>query len=223
MKEQVSSRVSGRAVASVLIAFPLAYVVNSGMPWSRRFTAEGDHAYYVPFLISIMLLHWLSVAVAWRVARAHGYDLSGLGLVTPMRRALGAAVVLLLVAALGVAARELFPPQEPLLRIPPAGLHLDGWAERAWWVPFAFTAAFCEEFVYRGFGITALRSRGHPPWRAVALATTSWCLVHGLGGVLLFPAYFVAGVGFSALFLWWRSLVPVMAVHVLIVLTVLGS
>jgi hypothetical protein len=80
MKEQVSPRVSGRALAVVLIAFPLTYLVNSGMPWSRRFTAEGDHAYYLPFLVSIMLLHWLSAAVAWRVARAHGYDLSGLGL-----------------------------------------------------------------------------------------------------------------------------------------------
>jgi len=223
MKEQVSPRVSGRALAVVLIAFPLAYLVNSGMPWSRRFTAEGDHAYYLPFLVSIMLLHWLSVAVAWRVARAHGYDLSGLGLVTSPRRALVVGAVLVLVAGLGVATRELYPAQEPLLRIPPAGLHLDGWVERAWWVPFSFTAAFCEEFVYRGFGITALRSRGHPSWRAVALASTSWCLVHGLGGVLLFPAYFIAGVGFSALFLWRRSLVPVMVVHVLIVLTVLGS
>lgn len=193
------------------------------MPWSRRFTAEGDHGCYVPFLLSIMLLHWLSVAVAWRAARARGYDLPGLGFVTPLRRAAMVGALLLLVAALAVISREFFPAQEPLVRIPPAGLHLDGWAERVWWVPFSFTAAFCEEFVYRGFAITALRSRGHPAWRAVALATTSWCLVHGLGGILLFPAYFLVGVGFSALFLWWRSLVPVMAVHVLIVLTVLGS
>ncbi len=210
-------------MAVVLIALPLAYVVNSGMPWSRRFTAGGDPAYYVQFIVSIMLLHWLSVAVVWRVARAHGYDLHALGLVTSLRHAVILGAVLLSVAALGVVAREIFPAREPLLRIPPAGLHLEGWAERVWWVPFSFTAAFCEEFVYRGFGITALRSRGHPTWRAVALATTSWCLVHGLGGVLLFPAYFIAGVGFSALFLWWRSLVPVMAVHVLIVLSVLGS
>jgi carbonic anhydrase len=48
-------------------------------------------------------------------------------------------------------------------------------------------------------------------------------LVHGLGGVLLFPAYFVAGLAFSALFPWWRSLVPVMVLHALVVLSVLGS
>ncbi len=95
--------------------------------------------------------------------------------------------------------------------------------ERVWWVPFAFSAAFCEEFVYRGLGINALRSRGHPVWRAAALATAAWCLVHGLGGLLLSPAYFLAGAGFAALLLWRGNLVPVMVVHLHIVLSVIGS
>ena len=86
------------------------------MPWSRRFTAEGDHAFYVQFLMSIMALHWLSAGLAWRVARAHGYDARSLGFRTSARRSLGIAAALLLAAILGVVSREFVAPQEPLVK-----------------------------------------------------------------------------------------------------------
>jgi membrane protease YdiL (CAAX protease family) len=77
--------------------------------------------------------------------------------------------------------------------------------------------------VYRGFGITVLRASGLRAGLAVVLPTVSWVLVHGVGGVLLFLPHFLVGLLFAGLFLWRRRLAPVLFVHALVDLTLLGT
>jgi membrane protease YdiL (CAAX protease family) len=210
-------------VVLLLVGFPGAYLLNSISPWSRRFSVENDPASFFAFVASLLALHWLSAgATIWGLRRS-GLRLADVGLTTSA--ALGALLVGVLVA-IGIALaifRDALGPRQPLWRGPAAGLHLTTTAQQGVWIVTSLSAGFCEELVYRGFGITVLRARG---WRfglPVVLPTISWVLVHGVGGVLMFVPHFVVGLFFAGLFLWRRRLAPVMFVHTLVDLSLLAT
>lgn len=216
-----AANVPVRSVALVLVGFPAAYLLNSISPWARKLSLEHDAAYFLPFLFSLLALHWLSVVVVIRVLHGNGLRLAQVGLVTSLRS--GALLVASLVAIGVVLAilREEMGGGEPVWQGPTAGLHLTTPAQRGAWIVASISAGFCEELVYRGFGITLLRARGLGAGLAVVLSTVSWVLIHGVGGVLSFVPHFVVGLLFAGLFLWRRSLAPVMLVHALVDLSLL--
>ena len=69
-----------REVGLLLVRFPMLYMLNSVTPWAHRLWGENDHAYYLPFVGSLLALHWLSVAVAIRLAHRSGLVLADMGL-----------------------------------------------------------------------------------------------------------------------------------------------
>jgi hypothetical protein len=210
-------------VALLLAGFPALYLLNSLSPWARRFSVDHDATGFFPFLASLLALHWLSAGVTVWVLRRSRLRVADVGLAISPRA--GARLVGLLVAvgAAIVLLRGALGPVEPLWQGPAAGLHLTTTAQRGAWIVGSLSAGFCEELVYRGFGITLLRARGVRTWLAVVLPTLSWVLVHGVGGVLLFVPHFLVGLLFAGLFLWRRSLAPVMFVHALVDLTLLAT
>ena len=210
-------------VILLLVGFPAAYLLNSISPWSRRFSVGNDPAYFFPFVASLLILHWLSAATTiWGLRRSRP-SLAGIGLATsPPVGALLVGVLIIIGVAIAVS-RNALGPGEPLWRGPAAGLHLTTPVQQATWIAVSLTAGFCEELVYRGFGITVLRARGFRLGMAVALPTISWVLVHGVGGLLMFIPHFIVGLLFAALFLWRRRLAPVMFVHTIVDLTLLGT
>jgi membrane protease YdiL (CAAX protease family) len=96
--------------------------------------------------------------------------------------------------------------------------------ERLFWIFMSFTAGFCEELVYRGFSIRALQGRNARTWLAVVLATLAFVLMHGINVISLFPflTIYIAGLLFSFLFLWRRSLIPGICLHALFDLAAIG-
>jgi len=210
-------------VTVLLIGFPALYLLNSVSPWSRKFSLENDPTYFLPFVASLLMLHWLSAGVTLWGLRRSELHLADVGLATsaPM----GALLVgVLMVIGVAVAmSRDALGPGKPLWQGPAAGLHLATTAQRGVWIVASLSAGFCEELVYRGFGITTLQARGFRFGLAVVLPTISWVLVHGVGGVLMFVPHFVVGLLFAGLFLWRRSLAPVMFVHSLVDLSLLGT
>jgi hypothetical protein len=50
-------------IVTVLLGFPLLYFANHLTPWCKGLFVKRDHAFYIPFYSSILLLHWISVAV----------------------------------------------------------------------------------------------------------------------------------------------------------------
>ena len=201
-------------VLLLLVGFPALYVANSLTPWSVGFFGEHDRRYYLPFWASVAVLHWTSlVLAAVFINRAGGqmseigFKLRSRGTVAVVGFIVGVGVVLILIRQAWPASTGASPDWHVFY---PATL-----TERAFWVFMCLTAGFCEEFVYRGYGIRVLQLRGLRTWKAVALATTSFVFVHGLAGVFLFPFYFIAGLLFAIIFLWRRSLVPGICVHAL--------
>lgn len=198
----------------ILIAFPALYILNSLMPWSIGLFVDGDRYYYPHFVISTLSLHWLSTALTIYVTRKNGHTLADYGLSVSPRSAVLIVAVLVLLGLAIIFFRQLVPyageaaDREDLIPI--------NLSERLMWLATALSAGFCEELIYRGFGINVLRWQGLRTWQAVILATLSFVFIHGIAAVFAFPAYFVVGLGFAALYLWRNNLLPVMLVHALI-------
>jgi membrane protease YdiL (CAAX protease family) len=223
MRSTAASTVPGTLVASVLVGFPAAYLLNSVSPWARKFSLDRDDTYFFAFVASLLALHWLSVAASTWILRRGGLGLADIGLATSLRTGTLLMLLLLAVGAAVAALRTVLGPAEPLWQGPAAGLHLTSASQRGAWIVVSISAGFCEEFVYRGFGITLLRAHGIAAWLAVVLSTTAWVLVHGVGGVLFFVPHFLVGLLFAGLFLWWRRLAPIMFIHAMVDLSLLGT
>ena len=173
-----------------------------------------------------MALHWLSVIVTADFLRKAGVTLADLGLNLSARKAVTLAGKLAAAGLLFVVFRHLMPyetSRPDWMVYFPANL-----AENTFFVFVAMSAGFCEEFVYRGFGITVLQARGVRLWQAVLLTSVSFNFMHGLGGVFLFPLFFLAGLLMAGIYLGrigkigprglikptrQRSLLRVMIVH----------
>jgi membrane protease YdiL (CAAX protease family) len=196
-------------VALVLVGWPAAYLVNSFMPWSRELFGRLNSGWFYAFWASVTLLHW--ACVAYCVHRAGG-SLREIGLVTSQRRML---VMLACLVALG-AALVFLRAHDPR---PPAPITIATvmfprtTGQRLFWIAMSLTAGICEELVYRGFAIRALRGRGMRAWLALMTASVSFVFVHGLAGAFAFPIYFTFGLLFGALFLWRRTLAPGVCLH----------
>ena len=81
------------------------------------------------------------------------------------------------------------------------------------YLALAITAGVCEEFLYRGFAMSALSRVGLGKWAVVILSSILFGLAHayqGRGGIL---STLVMGVLFAVARLTYDSLVPVMVWH----------
>jgi len=201
-------------VCLILVELPALYLANSLMPWSVGLLRRHDHAFFLQFWGSIAILHWSSVALIIMLLKRKGATLTDIGLnLSPLRLALmiGIPVVigvtLIILRSAGIDQGSKTPSV-----VSPATIN-----ERCFWIFMSFTAGFCEELVYRGFAIRALQSLNITTWLAVSIATLLFVLMHGLSVLALFPfvTIYVAGLIFSALFLWRRSLVPGIFLHTL--------
>jgi membrane protease YdiL (CAAX protease family) len=217
-------------IAAILVGFPALYMLNSFAPWTRSLISDNNPEAWLPFWGSAFVLWWASVACAVFVLRRHGMGLRDVGIDLDARARMGLAGAMLGVGGLAVVLRESFG------RLNAFGIsHLvDAWSvvakphtagQRVLWVAFGVcSAAFCEEFVYRGFGFHAMRSRGMRVATAAVLASLAWIGVHGLGGIYGFPMYAMYAVVLTGLVVRTKSLVPSLIVHSMIhVVVILGS
>ena len=85
--------------------------------------------------------------------------------------------------------------------------------ERVFWMLASASAGICEELVYLGFGLCALRGKGVPTWLAIILVSLAFVLIHGFFGLRRFRHFFIVGVLHSSLFLWAHSLTPGILIH----------
>lgn len=204
-------------VMAVLLGLPALYVANSLSPWARGLFQHRDHAFFLPFWISIAVLHWSSTMMVLVLLKRSGRRFADIGLeMSPLRIAAMVGTPLAIGLGLTVLAETSATNQGLSVELSPVLPATRG--ERVFWIFISFTAGFCEELIYRGFGIRALRWRNVPAWLAVSIATLAFFLMHGVWAMTLsaFVTIGIAGLLFSALFLWRRSLVPGICLHALI-------
>lgn len=211
-------------VLLVLVGLPALYLANSYLPWSIGLLDRHDHAFFLQFWGLIAALHWGSVALVVVLLKRAGSRLADIGMDFS---SLQVAVMVGIPVILGLTLTMLHevsgvsqgPASEPSAVVSPATS-----GERVFWIFMSFTAGFCEELIYRGFSIRVLQGRNMRTWLAIGVATLAFVLMHGKNVMRLSPFFtiYIAGLLFSALFLWRRSLVPGVVLHTLIDLASIG-
>ena len=214
-------RLARRDVLTVLTVFPILYLLHGFLPDSQRLFVDGDHHAWGAFWSVIAVLHWTSAAVAILILRRRGVTLADLGLRATPRKLLAVTAAL---ASYGIALTLL---RAHLGAIP--GLHNPVFGVAApWttseflrWIPLAITAGYCEELVYRGFGINGQVIAGATRTRAITTATIAFVFLHGFSAFVLFPVYVAVAMLGKAILRRSGNLLPTMVVHTLIDLTVI--
>lgn len=84
-----------------------------------------------------------------------------------------------------------------------------------WIVPITLWIGIWEETVFRGFVITRLEAIVRWKWLSVLLGGVIFALGHGYQGPLAMVIIFALGLLLGAVFVWRRSLVPCIVVHML--------
>jgi uncharacterized protein len=81
------------------------------------------------------------------------------------------------------------------------------------YLALAVTAGVCEEFVYRGFAMAALRQSGLPTWVVVLVSSILFGLAHAYQGRAGMVGTGVLGILFALTRILYHSLAPVMMWH----------
>lgn len=201
-------------VLLVLVGFPLVYLLNNFTPWSLGLFVRHDRSWFVPFMASILVLHWSSLVVTvWLVKKAGG-SLAQIGLpLSPTKVAIAAAVFVAWGALLLWYRTTWAMPDEP-----PTGWQITfpyTFAERVLILCLATSAGICEETIYRGFAIRVLQGRGWKLWQTLLLAGLSFALIHGITGIVALPLFVVVALIFSAIILWRGNLWLAISIHVM--------
>jgi len=76
-----------------------------------------------------------------------------------------------------------------------------------------FTAAFCEELIWRAYIPTRMEVKGSRLWPIILLSSFSFCLIHGVFLVDKLFVTFILGVMATFYYLKKRNLVPLIITH----------
>ena len=168
---------------------------------------------------STIAFQWTAVAiVGWR-AWARGFTLSELALLWPDKRQTvlvgftGSVLVGVLQWLNLRRVARLDPSTRGFLQVLAERILPQTAIERLPYFALAVTAGLCEEFLYRGFAMAALRRAGLAVWAVVLVSSVLFGLAHlyqgraGLVGTLL------VGAIFGSARISYHSLIPVIAWH----------
>ena len=92
--------------------------------------------------------------------------------------------------------------------------------EASVFIGLVLTAGFCEEFIYRGFLFAWALQLTHSDTFAVLGSTVFFAIAHAYQGVRGAVTTFIFGIVLALSRLWTGSLIPAVAVHVMIDLMV---
>jgi len=210
---------------AIILLLPCLYFINGYLPWSRGLWVDNDHGFFIPFFTSVIVLHCTGLLLAFYFLRSNNLTLKDIGYTLNAKNTfifiasylcLGALVYFFTDA--GLQHVKIDPDKLPRLGqfFPRTS------AERIFWIFMAFTAGFCEEFIYRGFGISALVLRGVNKSLAVLITAISFTLMHAqsaVSSVSAFSTYLFMGLLFGGIFLWTKKLWIPMLLHMLFDLT----
>lgn len=211
-------------VLIVLVLFPSLYVIEGQffitiMPiFEYLLPGSVLNAYsrpgFVLHWVIVLGLHWISVLVVVFFLRQGGATVSTIGLKTPTTW-VSAVFGILLLLGVGFLVFRVYSSHGDVLT--PIGAKLPQYVsttfERGCWIAISLSAGFCEELVYRGFGIAALKHLGVPLWGAIIASSISFTFIHGIGPVPFMASHFLFGIVMSLIYVMSKRLLPVMVIH----------
>lgn len=222
------ARMPWTSVLAVLIGFPLFSTLLSLLLWQRPAFAAAGLPFRPLFWSLIAVWYALQIALLAGVLRRAGWRWSDIGYALDRRgTTLFVAGYLLVAFALlafvewalaGAGGSAQGTTLSDLADLAPRTT-----AERIVYVVMGLLAGLCEELVYRGFAIRALRSRGLHAALAVPLAALPFVFQHGLKSLDQFGWFFGWGLVFGIAFVLLRKLYPGIVLHWLVILSAMPA
>jgi membrane protease YdiL (CAAX protease family) len=213
------------AILAVLLGLPLASTLLSCLLLERDRVAAMGLDFRVVFWPIVTVWYVAQIAILARVLKANGWRWRDIGYGLGRRGTLWLAGGYLVfacalvgfvehaLAGAGIGSAELAKLSDF------ANLSPQDTTQRVLYVLMGLVAAPCEELVYRGFAISALRSRGWSAWLAVPAAAIPFVFQHGLKSLDQFWWFLAWGLAFGAAFALLRKLYANIVVHWLVILS----
>jgi membrane protease YdiL (CAAX protease family) len=180
--------------------------------------------FFVAAWLSIVILHWLSLTLVFAFLKMNNYKFNDIGYSLSLIQTLIFIFGLILIGLLFYILKTHinFDFHSVLKSLSPV-LHSKG--ELLAWIFLSINAGFCEEIVYRGFGINSLKTYGLPRLIYYVLPIVSWIFIHNLD-TFSSPAFGIFFLGlngflFTGLYLWRKNLNYSIGLHVIANLTII--
>ena len=202
--------------------FQIIPTINSILP--SKIISISNNDFFVAAWFSIVILHWISLTLVYTFLKINNYKFSDIGYSLSLKQTLIFIFGLILIGLLFyiLKTHTNFDFHSVLNSLSPA-LHSKG--ELLAWIFLSINAGFCEEIVYRGFGINSLKTFGLPRLIYFILPIISWISIHNLD-TFSSPTFGIIFLGlngflFTGLYLWRKNLNYSIGLHVIANLTII--
>ncbi len=171
---------------------------------------------YWSFVISILLLHWLSFVLIYQVTKPHTAPYLGIDMVYLKKKKVYLASAVLVIVLLALFAPDyLYGSTFPDESITLGFLGPISSVERVGFVILSITAGICEEVIFRGYGISVLERLLKNKKMALILSSLSFMSLHGLASVPwpFLVQYFIIGLILGLIYQKYRRLEILIIIH----------
>lgn len=209
-------------ILTVLIGFPCIYQLYSVSPFSIELFQKSNNNFFIPFFLGTIFLHISTFLICvWLMKTSH-WGHRDIGFLLSKKQTIQLLIAYFTIALVLLVGVELVlnnvtvdtSKVNKLGNFFPKTL-----SQRIVFIFTAFSAGFCEEYIYRGFAIRSLESKGIPLRISLIISSISFTFIHGIVVFERFHAYFFPSLVFGILFIWTKKLAIPMFVHAIIDLT----
>ncbi|MFW5759414.1 MAG: CPBP family intramembrane glutamic endopeptidase [Cyclobacteriaceae bacterium] len=219
-------------IVIILVIIPVFYTIrnhfqiipsiNSILPSGVISISNND--FFMAAWLSIVILHWISLTLVFAFLKINNYKFIDIGYSLSLIQTLIFIFGLILIGLLFyfLKTKSNFDFHYMLKSLSPA-LHSKG--ELLAWIFLSINAGFCEEIVYRGFGINSLKTFELPRLIYYIIPIVSWISIHNLD-TFSSPTFGIIFLGlngflFTGLYLWRKNLNYSIGLHVIANLTII--
>lgn len=218
-------KISTSKIAVVLLGFPLGSTLISLLLLDRDAFAWTGLDFFTAFWLLVTFWYLAQIYILSKILKSSGWSWSDIGYTFNRGKTtyfiagyLVFAFALIGFIELALANTGSDPERvkalSDLSNFTPTNL-----PQRIVFVFMGLAAGLCEEFVYRGFAIRSLKSRGINPWFATFFAAFPFVFQHGLKSLDQFWWFFVWALVFGAIFVVARRLYITIVIHWLVILS----
>jgi len=194
----------------VLFGFPIISTLFSLLLLNRHVFSWTGLDFFTAFWLVITFWYMVQIAILAKILKSIGWSWSDIGYSFDCNRTayFVAGYLLLAFALLGFIEFSLanvgIDPEKLKALSDLANLTPKSLTQRLVFIFMGLAAGLCEELVYRGFAITAMKSRGTNQWLASLVAAIPFVFQHGLKSLDHFWWFFIWAIVFGAIFITSR-------------------
>ncbi|MGH8104686.1 MAG: CPBP family intramembrane glutamic endopeptidase [Arenimonas sp.] len=212
---------------AVLLGFPIVSTLISLLLLNRSVFSDLGLDFFSTFWVLITGWYSLQIFIISRILKSSGWGWKDIGYSFNKKRT-GYFIAGYLVFAFALLAFIEFAlagvsndPEKLKLLSDFSNLTPKTTTARVIFIFMALVAGLCEELVYRGFAINALKSLKINKWLAILIAAIPFVFQHGLKSLDQFWWFFIWGIVFGVLFTFTKKLTINIVIHWLVILSAL--